>query len=146
MNTKQIQTEVFKRLLSRDRVSYEEIDERNIVITFDGYRGYFLEKKDLCFDLSLCHKLEGLCNYFNISNDSKKLEKQNEIIIARDGRFIQKLKSETFDIHVRLDYIKPFLDCDLYAESPNSHIIAVNRLTGKPVAIVLPIRGGKTFV
>lgn len=139
MNNKQLQSEIFKRLLARDRVCYDELDGESIAITFDGYRAYALAKKDICFDLACCKKIDTLHQLFE-TNDSLQKVKMSGAFFLMGDRMVQRLDAQDFRVWVNKTYIDSCERYDLYAQSRLGPVRVINPVTNKVVAIILPIR------
>lgn len=146
MNKAQLQTEAFKRLVTRKSTVAYERDNGNVFITFDGYSAFSVPEKDVCIDLSKMRSMPYLKQYFTLGDGytEAKITRRCAMFNAQGGvlreyRAINDVKKTTW---VREILLKQHCSAEYaaYIRGQLDAVKFVNRATGNVDHIIIPVR------
>lgn len=144
MNVQKIQLEIFKQMLLGNKISGGNISDREIAVTYDGFRAFRLPTKSICFDLGKIVEIKSISEMFELSENDVKLKRTDSMRImgGRTAVLFIPCEAQNSELRVWIDkrYLSGTEDMTAYAVSPLQVVKFTDYMTGLVSMAVMPIR------
>lgn len=146
MNYTKAQKIVFESICKNNRAARFMLDDNNLFVTPDGYRGYIFPAASVCFNIEKVREIDNLPILETIKPENElKLTEDLRIMDKRNGGMCRRLKGNGKNVFVNVKYLDCFQNPKFYQGEHWSGIIVVTESVSKtqtnlPVGIVLPVR------
>lgn len=145
MNYEKAQQEVFKALISGQRVCKFDIDAGHTFITPDGFRGWSFPNDVLMVNVEKITQFKGLEIDSLVKPENElKITLDFKLSSVRSKELLRKFESKTKYVYVKESFLKYFQNARYYQafDNPIGHIVVTELVKGTecPVGVVLPVR------
>lgn len=146
MNYNKAQRIVFDSMCKNNRAARFMLDESNVFVTPDGYRGFIFPAASVCFNIEKIKEVEKLPIVETIKPENEmKMTDDLRLIDKRAGGMARRLKGNGKNVFVNVKFLECFQNPKFYQAEHWSGIIVVTESmsrtqTNIPVGIVLPVR------
>ena len=144
MNFAKAQKEIVNELLKGRSVKGFDIDERHVLVSPDGFRGFIFPVSTVCFNLDRIKKIAAFSVADIVKEENElKLTPDFRLLDARRNLMCRRLKGTGKNTYVNVKYLEYFQNPRFFQEKNNLGVIVVTEGANGadiPVGIILPIR------